>query len=435
MSASSIAISPENTGLWDIKQTSEAARKTGELLNHDLQLDKAYSLRDSLQRTVEPRHDDIISELEASWNNAVPYLGQDQYYPDFLAYFQKAIDAKGYEAVVNEHLLKGDAAANDLLVRLHAGVLHPLIQLMYGLEWKQPAIVAEALAQTCVHQQDDLDSLLLVSERQAHESRWTTRMPTLLSMFDSLSADSTLRSAVCFTDNNKIQDGVLQRAKEPMLAALGQVHVDQNELDERTAEMLHTIIYVASSAAIHPPHHVKYDFFLMHHVNSAIFYLTINKQSWITQSDKARLLEWKIRMDLVEYVARGCPKISLEAITSYTPKRPSGASVRDIGLTLQDFGDDGHAIKQARANALCHELMKKYDDKAWAILKGDDIWRKIQFMTVDAVEGPGVLYVRSGGLEEVWKDVPLQSAPRRSSDALRALQTGSGSSKEALATN
>lgn len=54
-------------------------------------------------------------------------------------------------------------------------------------------------------------------------------------------------------------------------------------------------------------------------------------------------------------------------------------------------------------NALCHELMSKYDDKPWAVLKGDDIWRKIQAMTVDAVEGPGVLYVRSGGFEEVWK--------------------------------
>lgn len=75
----------------------------------------------------------------------------------------------------------------------------------------------------------------------------------------------------------------------------------------------------------------------------------------------------------------------------------------DIGVRLQSFGDDGHAIKQARAIAICHELMKKYETKSWAVLKGDDIWKKIQHMVVDAVEGPGVLYVRCAGLQEVWK--------------------------------
>ena len=75
----------------------------------------------------------------------------------------------------------------------------------------------------------------------------------------------------------------------------------------------------------------------------------------------------------------------------------------DIGVRLQSFGDDGHAIKQARATAICHELMKKYETKPWAVLKGDEIWKKIQHMVVDAVEGPGVLYVRCAGLQEVWQ--------------------------------
>ncbi|KAM0283145.1 hypothetical protein ACHAQH_002626 [Verticillium albo-atrum] len=444
MSALSISISPENTGLWEVKQTSEAAAKASELLNHDLQmphhilalygtgasvaqLDRAYSLRDSLQRPVEPRHGSITSELAASWDNAAPYLGHDEYYPDFLAHFQKVIDDKGYEAVVNEYLFKGDANADDLLIRLHAGVVHSLLQLMFGLEWKQPAIVAEALAQACVHQRDGLDALLLKSERQARDTLWANRMPTLSSMFESLRADPQLQTAARFTDSNKIRDGILQRAKEPMLTALAQVHVEEDEVEERTAEMLHTIIYIASSAAIHPPHHVKYDFFLMHHVNSAIFYLTINKQPWISPADKARLLEWKIRMDFLDGQSK-----DLYELGSAADKVQNDL---DIGLVLQDFGDDGHAIKQARANALCHDLMKKYEDKPWAILKGDDIWRKIQAMTVDAVEGPGVLYVRSGGFEEVWKDIPLQSAPKRSPDALKALQTGSGASPEALATS
>lgn len=156
-------------------------------------LEKAYDLRDPLQRPVEPRHDAVVRDLLASWDNAIHYLGNEEHYPDFLAYFQKRIDAQGYESVVQEHLLKGDAHADDRLTRLHAGVVHPLIQLMYGLEWKQPAIVAEALAQTRVHHIEGLDELLLVSERRAYASTQISKMPSLVSIYESLHADPTSR--------------------------------------------------------------------------------------------------------------------------------------------------------------------------------------------------------------------------------------------------
>ncbi|KAL0934789.1 Oxidoreductase AflY 1 [Colletotrichum truncatum] len=462
--SSRIKISPENTGLWNIRQSEEAAVKAGELLEKDLKshhvflndvgfhdhmphhilalygtgasvahLQKAFDLRHPLQRPPVPQHGDVVSDLVAHRDHTTPYLGKEEHYADFLAYFQRVIDKQGYQSVVKEHLFARDTAADDLLVRLHAGVLHPLIQLMYGLEWEQPAIVAEGLAQTCVHNIEGLDELLLASERQAATATpRTMRFPSLLSMYEHVRADPKLSTAVRVGDENKIEDGILKRAKGPMIDILSQIHVDPEDLEERTAEMFHTMVLVASSAAIHPPHHVKYDFFLMHHINSSLMYLTINAQPWISLSDKVRMLEWKIRMDLLQYAARGCPPISLDGIKTYEPKAPSDESVRDIGKRLEDFGDDGHAIKQARATAICHELMKTYKDKPWAVLNGDEIWKKIQHMVVDAVEGPGVLYVRSAGLEEVWKDVPHQSAPKRAPEVLRALQTGSGSSEEAL---
>lgn len=78
----------------------------------------------------------------------------------------------------------------------------------------------------------------------------------------------------------------------------------------------------------------------------------------------------------------------------------------EIGNRLQEFGDDGHGIKQARATAICHELMQQWKGKPWAILKSDQIWTKIQHMVVDALEVPGPLYVRSAGFEEAWKVRP-----------------------------
>lgn len=220
---------------------------------------KAYAQKDLLQRPALSTHEAVVSELRQSWSNAAKYLGKEEFYPDFLQYFQTIIQEKGYESVVNEYLFKGDAAANDLLLRLHAGVLHPLIQLMYGLEWKQPAVVAEALAETSVHEVEHLDELLLEAERRAS----TATMPSILSIFDSLRGDALLSSCVRITARDKIADGILQRAKEPMLAVLERVRVTPETLEERTAEMFHVITYIASGAAMHPPRHVKYDFFLM----------------------------------------------------------------------------------------------------------------------------------------------------------------------------
>ncbi|KAJ4216664.1 hypothetical protein NW759_009235 [Fusarium solani] len=419
-----IHITPTNTRLWNIRQSEEAAQTASEALQKDLEMphhllalygtgasvaniQKAYGLRHPLQRPIIPQHQDAVKDLITHWDHASEYLGKEEHYPDFLAYFQRAIEREGYESVVKAHLLKGDDSANNLLLRLHAGIVHPLIQLMYGLEWKQPAIVAQALAQTCVHNVEGLDQLLLASEQQANATPRSTKMPSLLSIYEKVRADPQLAGSVRVEDTSKVEDGIIQRAKDAMLAILEQVHVEPEELDERTAEMFHDMILVASSAAIHPPHHVKYDFFLMHHVNSSLIYLTFNSQPWLSTADKVRLLEWKIRLDLVQYVARGYPAISLESIESYVPKQPSDESVREIGMRLYDFGDDGHAIKQARATAVCHELMAEYKDKPWAVLKDDSIWKKIQHMAVDAVEGPGVLYVRSAGFDEAWKvDTP-----------------------------
>lgn len=42
-------------------------------------------------------------------------------YYDYLLHFQREIEAKGWEAVLNEYLFAGDERADDLLVRLYAG--------------------------------------------------------------------------------------------------------------------------------------------------------------------------------------------------------------------------------------------------------------------------------------------------------------------------
>jgi hypothetical protein len=70
-------------------------------------------------------------------------------------------ESKGYEAVVNRWLFERDELANDMLERFmvcecvppceqHSLKLavHPLIHMGCGLEFHQPALIVEALAET-----------------------------------------------------------------------------------------------------------------------------------------------------------------------------------------------------------------------------------------------------------------------------------------------
>jgi Questin oxidase-like len=49
------------------------------------------------------------------------FFGKEKYYPDYLVFFAKEMETKGWQNVLNEYLFKGDKRAEDLLVRLHAG--------------------------------------------------------------------------------------------------------------------------------------------------------------------------------------------------------------------------------------------------------------------------------------------------------------------------
>ncbi|KAL2025086.1 hypothetical protein VTK56DRAFT_88 [Thermocarpiscus australiensis] len=483
-------ITPDNTGLWRIKQTEEAADKATELLQEDMEkhhvffnlegfhnhiphhllalygtgapppsLQKAFLNNAHYQRPAFPPHSDPPPSLRFHpWPEAAkPYLGreQEQFYPDFLRFFQHEMTPErlgSWQAVVGRYLLglgvaaatkpegggtakEGNAAVkkkkeekeeegeeDELLVRLFAGVLHPLIQLMYGVEWGQEAIVAEALAQAAVHGREGVDRYLLGAERlaataAAERGGEAEERVGILELVREVRSNEKLAGAARMEDANKIRDGVLPRAGEEMIRLAAKVRVRPEEVEERTAEMFHAALFVAAAAALvqHPRKVPKFDFFLMHHVNASPVFVTLNAQDWIPAETKARLLEWKIRMDLLEYAARGTPELSLEKLVAYQPRKPdAGGSLAETIARLHDFPDDGHAIKLGRAAGVCRNVCKKYEDEGrdWLKVKGDDMWNKVAHLIVDSIEAPGAHWVRSCGFDEAWKDIPDAQDPK-----------------------
>ena len=134
------------------------------------------------------------------------------------------------------------------------GFLHPIIHLGFGLEFEQPAIVAEALAQAAVH--DNWIGSLFDSTEKAVNDRFKKGIQKqdkpLAKLIEQIGADEVLSTAAHWDDPNKVRDGVLKRAPERMIEYASQYTVDEAELEEKVAEMINAAGMYLSVGL--PPH-------------------------------------------------------------------------------------------------------------------------------------------------------------------------------------
>lgn len=131
---------------------------------------------------------------------------------------------------------------------------------MYGLEWEQPAIIAQGLAQAAIHR-DTLTPFLTKAEETAASSSGSSK-PTLPELFDKARNTGKLSRSARYSDDHPL-NGVLARAEDEALELVSQVKVEPEDLEERTVEMMHAAAYVAAAAAFRKPYVPRMDFFLM----------------------------------------------------------------------------------------------------------------------------------------------------------------------------
>jgi hypothetical protein len=198
------------------------------------ELQQAYDDNATYQRAPSAVNEAVVADLRnpARW---AAYLGREKHYGDFLVFFQREMADKGWEAVVCEYVLCGDARADNMLVRMFAGFLHPIIHLGFGIEFRQPAIVAEGLAQAAVHG----DWMPFLQWEQAAEAtRGKGERKTIVQLLDEVRGDEKVSGAARWEDGNKIRDGLMKRAPDELSAYVSQFTVGEDELEERTAEMI-----------------------------------------------------------------------------------------------------------------------------------------------------------------------------------------------------
>ena len=324
------------------------------------------------------------------------HLGDEAYYHDYVVFFQQEMQDKGWTNVVNEYLFARDERANDMLVRMFVGFLHPIIHLGFGIEFQQPAIVAEALAQAAVHS-NWIGKLLIPAEEVARKNPPHDGGKSLTQLLREIHADKELATAAHSSDSNEIRDGIIARAPDAMLKYASQYAISpQDDLAKRTAEMINASVLFTGSAQ-HPPKEVKFDFYFIHCVNASIFHSAFLTQDWLSEENKRRLLEWKARNDLVMYASRAAPAMLVDEITSYKPQRAE----TDVVARVLDVQDDGHASKLVRALENGKRVCERYEGQVGEVQGA--MWDQLLHMAVDSVERTGERWVRSAGFDEAWE--------------------------------
>ena len=447
--AATVSLSPDTAGVLHVPRISpDSCSRASELLqkNHDdyhmyfntsgfhnhiahhlltifalgatvPQIQKAYDDNANYQRPQFPVDKDKVKSMSDPATFKA-HLGNERYFHDFEIFFRKEIERHNgsWQTVLNEHLFADTDQARDLFTRMFAGFYHPIIHLGFGIEFEQPAVIVEALAQAATH--DRWPQNFVEQTTDLSNKRKSNNEPSrsLFSLLEEVRNNQKIKDSPHWSDGNKVRDGVLKRALSETTSLCSQWHVSPtaSDLKFRTAEMINFCAYFAS-AAQHASRkkQVKFDFFYMHAVNCSIFFSAFmdgKQDGWLKNEDRVRLLQFKAWSDIAMYVSRGSPELLLDEVTGYTPKQPNDGWA-EIFARVDGLPDDGHSSKLVRALAngerVCREFEGKDEAKDWMI--EGDTWLKIGHMAIDSVEGTGSKWIRNCGWDEAWKDVPSRS--------------------------
>ncbi|KAF2137187.1 uncharacterized protein K452DRAFT_278799 [Aplosporella prunicola CBS 121167] len=382
------------------------------------QIEKAYEANKVYQRPPVIVNDKAVPDMHDP-EHFKQHLGDENYYHAYLVFFQQQIQQRGWKDVVQEFIFRGDKRANDMLVRLFAGVYHPIIYLGFGIEFSQPAIIAEGLAHTAIHE-DSLKKFFLGAEEVARQKSGKSSFDqnqdaSLLELFNDVRKIEKL--SVSYTnkwDNGIIPEDVLSWAGDELVQIAGRYAASEDGLEYKKGEMMNLSAYFVA-AAQRPPYIPKLDFFCVHSITTAIFFTSFLNASFISPSDRVRLLEWKARLDLAVYASRCAPELLLSEVQNYTPKMPSDGWPEIISRSLA-IQDDGHSTKLIRALAhsaiVCKGLERRDGIDREALKKlpivDETMWLSVAHLSIDSMEAGGPRWV--GNSADGWDSVPLRKA-------------------------
>jgi hypothetical protein len=371
-------------------------------------LQRAFDDGVDIQRPIPARDPDNIAAL-GNPDHFRARMGSLNEYPNFLAFFKQQIAAKGWVAVIQEHCFSRSANAEKMFAQLFEGLYHPLIHIGLGVEFGQPTIIAEGLAQVASHDSMGIEEFFIHSEREARGSS-KTKQP-LVKLLYAVHASETLRNAPNgYPDGpSRVREGVLgPKTHDEIVQIASQFQVTPQDLKRGLAETTNTSAFT-TGAAQRPGKARKVDFFHMHAVTASIALTVLLEQEWISIEDKVRLVEWKGRLDLVWYAASRAVDLRIEDIDNYVASRSAGMSWEGLFQAVLKVHDDGHLAKLIRALFNGERVSRSVSNQEHNILIiKDDSWLKIAQMAYDSTVDREIeeKWIWGVGFDEYWENVP-----------------------------
>lgn len=379
------------------------------------ELKRAYDDSHEYQRPMPPVDHGVVKELSDPEKFRARMLQLPEYH-NFLCFFEQEIQAKGWRAVVNEYCFSRTPLADLMLAQLFEGLYHPIIHMAYGIEFDQPSIVAEGLAQAATHDPGHVDKFFTRAEQLATSG--SVQAKPLEELYAEVHASEKIRSSAWLKDGPLRGQGVLLRAMEELAAVAAQFQVAPADVERGTAEMISCGAFTSAGQKAGKTR--KIDFFYLHIVTCSIMVDVMMREPWIKPEDKARLLEWKGRLDLVWYAANGAAELRVKDISEYQPTLSKGMDWRSLYKASNEIHDDGHVVKFVRALKNGEDVVKPWEQNRHApsLPVTGDMWFKIAQMCYDGTatigpESPHELskkWVWGAGFDLPWMKVPDLSA-------------------------
>ncbi|KIW05304.1 uncharacterized protein PV09_03829 [Verruconis gallopava] len=371
-------------------------------------LQRAFDDGIDIQRPQPPTDPAIVVSL-SNPDQFLERMGDLDQYSNFLAFFSREIEEKGWVAVVQDHVFGRSPTAEKMFAQLFEGLYHPLIHLGLGIEFAQPGIVAEGLAQAASHDSMGTEDYFLQAEREASISKNSSK--PLIKLLKAVHDNQDLRAAPFgfATGPERVRNGILSPKNQSLLVDIAaQFRVAPEDLNQGLAETINSAAYM-TGAAQRPGKARKLDFFHLHTLTASIALTVFSKLDWISQEDKVRLVEWKGRLDLVWYAASGAVELRLDDITNYTPDRSAGYDWETLFKAVLKTHDDGHLIKAVRALKNGEEYSKTVntDDEEVFPVRNNS-WFKIAQMVYDSTVDRDIMekWIWGVGFDEGWEHVP-----------------------------
>jgi hypothetical protein len=368
-------------------------------------IQRAYDDGEATQR-ARPEIDEKIAEQLHNDEKLGEVIGTCNLYSTTLAFFQREIDKHGCKQVVIDFVFSRTPLAEKMLVKMYEGMYHSLIHLGLGVEFEQPGIIAEALAQATAHEDGHISKLLFASEALANTQEFPERPKSLMELVGEVRNNKIIYEAPRFEDRwNRMRNGVMDQASGELAPIAAQFRIRPQDLERRTAEMISVSAYIAG-ASQRPGRKRKIDFFLMHTLTSSIFFSVFIKQDWIKLEDRIRLVEWKGRLDLAFYAFCRCPDLYEEAITMYSDDYTKNMNWTELYAVVNKEHDDGHVAKFVRALRNGEGAVKPYEEGEWSgyfPVKGD-MWVKMARMALDSTRDmhTDFKWIMGTGFDQAW---------------------------------